>query len=83
MSKAGEAITRIIAMIERINGMNQQITTAAEQQNAMAEEINRGIVSVHDSTEQSASTFHHAQQKSESLAHTSKALRKNITRFQL
>ncbi|WP_233788090.1 methyl-accepting chemotaxis protein, partial [Pseudomonas yangonensis] len=32
VSEAGEAVARIVAMIERINGMNQQIATAAEQQ---------------------------------------------------
>jgi methyl-accepting chemotaxis protein len=83
VSEAGEAVARIVAMIERINGMNQQIATAAEQQTAVAEEISRGIVSVRDSTEQSAFAFQHAQQESESLARTSEALRGNIARFQL
>jgi methyl-accepting chemotaxis protein len=83
VSEAGEAVARIVAMIERINGMNQQIATAAEQQTAVAEEISRGIVSVRDSTEQSASAFQHAQRESESLARTSEALRENIARFQL
>ena len=83
VSEAGEAVARIVAMIERINGMNQQIATAAEQQTAVAEEISRGIVSVRDSTEQSASAFQHAQRESESLARTSVALHENIARFQL
>ncbi|AEB59629.1 methyl-accepting chemotaxis protein [Ectopseudomonas mendocina] len=83
VSEAGEAVARIVAMIERINGMNQQIATAAEQQTAVAEEISRGIVSVRDSTEQSASAFQHAQRESESLARTSEALHENIARFQL
>ena len=83
VSEAGEAVARIVTMIERINGMNQQIATAAEQQSAVAEEISRGIVSVRDSTEQSADAFQHAQQESESLARTSEALRGNIAHFRL
>ncbi|PZW67189.1 methyl-accepting chemotaxis protein [Pseudomonas sp. URMO17WK12:I1] len=83
VSEAGEAVARIVAMIERINGMNQQIATAAEQQSAVAEEISRGVVSMRDSTEQSAAAFQHAQQESESLARTSEALRQNIARFRL
>ena len=83
VSEAGEAVARIVAMIERINGMNQQIATAAEQQTAVAEEISRGIVSVRDTTEQSATAFQHAQQESESLARTSEALRGNIAHFRL
>ncbi len=83
VSEAGEAVARIVAMIERINGMNQQIATAAEEQSAVAEEISRGVVSMRDSTEQSAAAFQHAQQESESLARTSEALRQNISRFRL
>ncbi|MBF8161910.1 methyl-accepting chemotaxis protein [Ectopseudomonas hydrolytica] len=83
VSEAGEAVARIVAMIERINGMNQQIATASEQQSAVAEQISRGIVSVRDSTEQSACAFQSAQQESESLARTSEALRENISRFRL
>jgi len=83
VSEAGEAVARIVAMIERINGMNQQIATAAEQQSAVAEEISRGVVSMRDSTEQSATAFQHAQQESESLARISEALRQNIARFRL
>ncbi len=83
VSEAGEAVVRIVAMIERINGMNQQIATAAEQQSTVAEQISQGIVSVRDSAEQSATAFRSTQQESESLARTSEALRENIARFQL
>jgi methyl-accepting chemotaxis protein len=83
VSEAGEAVARIVAMIERINGMNQQIATAAEQQSTVAEQISQGIVSVRDSAEQSATAFRSAQQESESLARTSEALRANIAHFRL
>ena len=83
VSEAGQAVTRIVSMIERITGMNQQIAAASEQQSTVAEQISRGIVTVRDSAEQSALAFRNAQQESESLARTSVALRDNISRFQL
>lgn len=83
VSEAGEAVTRIVSMIERINGMNQQIAAASEEQSTVADQISQGIVAVRDSAEQSAVAFRSAQQESESLARTSVALRENISRFQL
>jgi methyl-accepting chemotaxis protein len=83
VSEAGEAVTRIVSMIERINGMNQQIAAASEEQSTVADQISQGIVAVRDSAEQSAVAFRSAQQESESLARTSVALRENISRFRL
>lgn len=83
VTEAGNAVSRIVSMIERISGMNQQIAAASEEQSAVAEQISQGVVAVRDSAEQSAAAFRSAQQESESLARTSVALRENISRFQL
>ncbi|OLU26283.1 methyl-accepting chemotaxis protein [Pseudomonas sp. PA15(2017)] len=83
VSQAGETVARIVAMIERINGMNQQIAAAAEEQSTVAEQINQSVVTVRDSSAQSAQAFAATQRESESLARTSEALRENISRFQL
>lgn len=83
VSEAGDAVSTIVTMIERINGMNHQIAAAAEQQSTVAEQISRGIVTVSESAEQSAAAFRSAQQESEGLARTSVTLRENISRFQL
>jgi methyl-accepting chemotaxis protein len=83
VTEAGDAVSRIVSMIERISGMNQQIAAASEEQSAVAEQISQGVVTVRDSSEQSAAAFRSAQQESESLARTSVALRDNISRFQL
>ncbi|TBU72256.1 methyl-accepting chemotaxis protein [Phytopseudomonas daroniae] len=83
VSEAGEAVVRIVGMIEQINGMNQQIAAAAEEQSTVAEQIGQSIVAVRDSSAQSAEAFAATQRESESLARTSEALRENIARFQL
>ena len=83
VSQAGETVAEIVSMIERINGMNQQIAAAAEEQSTVAEQINQSIISVRDSSAQSAAAFAATQRESESLARTSEGLRENIARFQL
>lgn len=83
VSEAGKAVVRIVGMIEQINGMNQQIAAAAEEQSTVAEQIGQSIVAVRDSSAQSAEAFAATQRESESLARTSEALRENIARFQL
>ncbi|MCF5715641.1 methyl-accepting chemotaxis protein [Pseudomonas tremae] len=52
--KAEQAITQINHSIGTIQEMSLQISTAAEQQSAVAEEINRSILSVREVADQSA-----------------------------
>lgn len=47
-SHAGESLTTITRAISSINDMNTQIASAAEEQSAVAEEINRNIVNIND-----------------------------------
>ena len=57
-AKAGSALETISGLIDNITGMNHQIATASEQQNAVAEEINRNIVNIHDVAEATARGAH-------------------------
>jgi len=52
--KAGTTLESISAAVGIINQMNTQIATAAEQQNAVAEDINRAVVGISEVTEQTA-----------------------------
>jgi methyl-accepting chemotaxis protein len=45
-ARADTALATISAAIDNINGMNTQIASAAEEQSAVAEEINRNIVTI-------------------------------------
>jgi methyl-accepting chemotaxis protein len=62
-SKAGEALMGIVNAVAIINDMNTQIASAAEEQGAVAEEINRNVVSISqiaDQTTQGAERTDHA-----------------------
>ena len=49
-ARAGQALEQIIDSVTTVNQMTLQIASAAEQQAATAEEINRSITRIHDAT---------------------------------
>ena len=51
---ANESLAAIAAMIAQINDMNTQIASAAEEQSAVAEEINKNIISISQISNQTA-----------------------------
>ena len=51
---AGESLAKITTAVASINDMNTQIASAAEEQSAVSDEINRNTVSIHDLAETSA-----------------------------
>lgn len=53
-ASAGESITSISARIDTINDMNNQIASAAEEQTAVTEEINRNISNISHVSEETA-----------------------------
>jgi methyl-accepting chemotaxis protein len=52
--KAGTSLTVIADAVSRINDMSTQIASAAEEQNAVNEDINKNIVSINDMAEETA-----------------------------
>ena len=50
----GEALTTITRQVADIQLMSTQIATAAEQQSCVAEEVNRSVLNVRETTDQSA-----------------------------
>ena len=66
--RAGDALSVIARTVSTIQSMNQQIAAAAEQQSAVAEEINRSVVSVRDISLQTATASDETARASTELA---------------
>nr|WP_313513927.1 methyl-accepting chemotaxis protein [Pseudomonas sp.] len=66
-----------------IQAMNQQIAAAAEQQGAVAEEINRSVIRVRDISEQTASASEETAASSVELARLGAELQQRVARFRV
>ena len=67
VNAARGSLQSITEAMSRISDMSVQIATAAEEQSAVAEEINRNVVNVSQVAEQTASTSAETHQASEEL----------------
>ncbi|YCH23789.1 methyl-accepting chemotaxis protein [Pseudomonas sp. D1-3] len=78
-----EALTGIADAVAVIHGMNQQIAAAAEQQTAVAEDINRSVTSIRDLGEQSAAAMRENAGSSQQLATLGRELQGMAAHFRL
>ncbi len=75
------ALESIAKAVGVINNMNVEIATAAEEQSAVAEEINRGIVAIRDLAEDTNDAAHNTQVTSENLNQLAGELDSLVARF--
>ena len=80
---AAESLGMIAGEVSTINDMNTQIATAAEEQTAVADEINRNITNITQVAEQTAEGARHSARISEDLVGLSSRLSELVTRFKL
>lgn len=78
---AGEALQSITTAVDRINDMNTQIASAAEEQSAVTEEINRNIVNITQIAESTTTGADQTAQASEDLARLAEQLKMLISKF--
>ena len=81
--RAGASLETIARTVSSIQSMNQQIATAAEQQSAVAEEINRSVISVRDISDQTSSASAQTANASVELARLGTHLRDRVAHFRL
>ena len=79
----GEQLALTSNLIQQINDMSNQIATAAEQQGAVSEEINRNITHINDMTDQTAEGAHQTSIASQELARLAAALNMLVQRFKV
>lgn len=77
-----EALAEISGAVTTLDTMNSQIAEAAEQQSAVAEDINRSIHSIGESTEQTSAGTQQTASSSEQLNGLVMQLRGLVARYQ-
>jgi methyl-accepting chemotaxis protein len=82
-ARAGESLSHITEAVTRISDMNTQIASAAEEQSAVAEEINRNIVNIAQAGEQSAAGAQHTAASSDSLKNLAMQLQSLVSQFKV
>ena len=81
--EANEALSSIATAVATINDLNTQIASAAEEQSATTEEINRNITNIRDMSEQTESGARQAASVSEELARLATNLQQVVGRFKV
>ena len=80
-AKAGDALTAIADEVARINDMNTQIASAAEEQSSVAEEINLNVVTINQVGDESAQGAEQTARASEDLAKLAADLQQMVAQF--
>ncbi|UVM39191.1 methyl-accepting chemotaxis protein [Pseudomonas sp. B21-017] len=81
--RAGDSLESITRTVSAIQSMNQQIAAAAEQQSAVAEEINRSVLNVRDVSEQTSAASEETAASSVELARLGTHLQMLVGRFKV
>ena len=82
-TKAGDSLSIISGAVARINDMSTQIASAAEQQNATAEEINRNITNISSMSNETSSSAKQTISSTEDLARLGVELQNLVVQFKV
>lgn len=82
-AKAGEALQSITGVVDNIKSMNMQIASAAEEQSATAEEINRNIVNISEVAQETAGGSQQTASASDELARLASDLQSQVGKFKV
>ena len=80
---AGASLEQIAQAVARINDMNTQIASAAEEQQAVAEDINRNTISIRESTQAIFDGARHDATTAQGLSQLAGELLAVVERFRL
>jgi len=83
VAQAGSAAVQINVSIEKMQYMNTQIATAAEQQAVVVEEINRRICDLNEVADKSALEANETAQQGKRLISMGRALQDKVSKFEL
>ena len=80
-ASAGDSLGKITAAVDSINDMNAQIASAAEEQSAVAEEMNRNIVNINQVAEETAGGARDTSTVAVGMVDLVEQLRREVSRF--
>lgn len=83
VAKAAQSLTVIAGEVGTINDMNTQIATAAEEQSAVAEEINRNITTISTIADTTSTDAQQTAQISDELVRLATELNRLVSQFKL
>lgn len=83
MSETEQALQEITQSVQTINDLNFQIASAAEEQSAVTEDMNRNVQKISTISEQSAQGAGQTRIASEELARLAESLQEKISHFKL
>jgi len=83
VERTAESLASIAAAVGTINDMNTQIASAAEEQSAVAEEINRNVVNISQVSAQSAQGSEQTALASTELARLASEMQTLVARFKI
>jgi len=76
-------LSQITDTVSSIQGMNQQIATASEEQSVVAEQINRSVINVRDVSDQTSAASEQTAASSGVLEQLGQQLRGMVGRFSI
>lgn len=82
-ASAGEALDSITKMISAMDEMSAQISNAANEQSAVAEDINRGIVNISQVAEHTAEGAHETEEAVTAMSTLSSQLQDAASKFKV
>ena len=82
-ARSGDALRTISDAVQKISQMSAQIASAAEEQRAVSEEINRNIVHINDLAEQTASGAEETATASQDLSRMASDLQGLVMQFKV
>ncbi len=83
ISKSDDSLNLIQQAVQRINDMNTQISSAAEQQSVVVGEINQNVVRVQDMAEKTSQGARQTSETGSALLRLSQTLQESISLFKV
>lgn len=81
VNNTGTALLEIITAVSKISDLNHQIATAAEEQSAVSEEINRNIVNIDQISDNNVNFSQKIEAESQNMKNLSLDLRRLVNQF--